>query len=181
MSLSLIISNDTSMRRVLAYMLSEKLERRKKIMKKKCCCICGRQFTPNARVKDRQKTCGRDECKRERHRIKCAEWNRNNSGYLKGLYLRKKLEAVSTKKPVLEDSPKPREVIQLERPKPTSQSDFVLEDSDPNALPKTRLNLRFPRMEIQEIIGGKALIVLEYMFHLLWVRLRDLIRPLSPI
>jgi len=43
-------------------------------------------------------TCGRKECKREWHKRKCADWNRNNPEYFKGNYLRKKLEAMSAQK-----------------------------------------------------------------------------------
>jgi hypothetical protein len=48
---------------------------------------------PNVRLKDRQMTCGEPECKRQWHRLKCAEWNKNNSNYFKTNYLQRKLDA----------------------------------------------------------------------------------------
>ena len=55
--------------------------------KKRPCRICRRWFVPNARVKDRQMTCGDPGCKREWHRRKCQEWNRANRDYFRANYL----------------------------------------------------------------------------------------------
>jgi hypothetical protein len=52
---------------------------------------------PNPKLKDRQKTCGDNRCKREWHRRKCKEWNKKNSDYFRADYLQKKLEAASVK------------------------------------------------------------------------------------
>jgi hypothetical protein len=60
--------------------------------KKRPCRICGRWFTPHPRLKDRQKTCADAQCKREWHRRKCAQWNKDNADYFKSNYLQKKLE-----------------------------------------------------------------------------------------
>lgn len=38
------------------------------------CRNCRRLFRPHPRVKDRQHTCSRPECQRERHRQGCADW-----------------------------------------------------------------------------------------------------------
>lgn len=46
---------------------------------------------PHPRLKDRQKTCGDPVCKKEWHRRKCAEWNKQNADYFKANYLDKKL------------------------------------------------------------------------------------------
>lgn len=67
------------------------------ICKKRPCRICRRWFMPNPKLKDRQKTCGDNQCKREWHRRKCKEWNRKNSDYFRADYLQKKLEAASVK------------------------------------------------------------------------------------
>jgi hypothetical protein len=61
--------------------------------KKRPCRICRRWFQPNARVKDRQMTCGDPVCKREWHRRKCQQWNRANRDYFRANYLQKKLDA----------------------------------------------------------------------------------------
>jgi hypothetical protein len=46
---------------------------------------------PNPRQLGRQKTCGRDECKKENHRRQCRHWNRKNPQYFKANYLSAKL------------------------------------------------------------------------------------------
>jgi hypothetical protein len=61
--------------------------------KRRPCRICGRWFAPHPRLKDRQKTCADAQCKREWHRKKCAQWNKDNADYFKSNYLQKKLEA----------------------------------------------------------------------------------------
>ena len=63
---------------------------RKTSTRKRPCSICRRWFIPNPKLGSRQVTCGRPACRRERHRKKCAEWNRNNPEYFKGNYLQKK-------------------------------------------------------------------------------------------
>jgi hypothetical protein len=55
--------------------------------------VCKRWFKPDARLGDRQKTCGDAACKREWHRRKCAEWNEKNSEYAKTNALQRKIEA----------------------------------------------------------------------------------------
>ena len=65
-------------------------------IRKRPCSICRRWFTPHPRLKDRQRTCGDPECKKEWHRRKCAEWNRRNGDYFKTNYLQKKLDSQST-------------------------------------------------------------------------------------
>jgi hypothetical protein len=61
--------------------------------RKRPCSICRRWFTPHPRLKDRQRTCGDPECKKEWHRRKCAEWNRRNGDYFKTNYLQKKMDS----------------------------------------------------------------------------------------
>jgi len=61
--------------------------------KKRPCRICGRWFAPHPRLKDRQKTCAEGRCKREWHRRKCAQWNKDNADYFKSNYLQRKFEA----------------------------------------------------------------------------------------
>jgi hypothetical protein len=60
---------------------------------KRPCRVCKRWFRPDARLGDRQKTCGNATCKREWHRRKCAEWNEKNSEYTKANALHRKIEA----------------------------------------------------------------------------------------
>ena len=60
--------------------------------RKRPCRVCKRWFIPHPRLKDRQKTCGDQQCQREWHRRKCEQWNHNNVDYFKDNYLDKKLE-----------------------------------------------------------------------------------------
>lgn len=63
------------------------------VSKKRPCRVCGRWFMPDARLKDRQMTCGSPECKRQWHRRKCARWYKDNREYFRANYLQKKLDA----------------------------------------------------------------------------------------
>jgi hypothetical protein len=63
--------------------------------RKRPCRICRRWFSPNPRLKDRQMTCGEESCKREWHRRKCAQWNKDNSELLKKDRLAQKLKAAA--------------------------------------------------------------------------------------
>ena len=45
------------------------------------CRVCGKWFRAEPRQGDRQRTCGREECKKEWHRRGCAKWHKNNPGY----------------------------------------------------------------------------------------------------
>jgi len=40
---------------------------------KRPCRICREWFTPNNKLKERQKTCGKPECKKEWHKRVCAK------------------------------------------------------------------------------------------------------------
>ncbi len=62
------------------------------IRKKRPCRICHRWFLPDAKVKDRQVTCGDPECQKQQHKKQCAKWNRKNADYFRSNYLQKKLD-----------------------------------------------------------------------------------------
>ncbi|MGA1825304.1 MAG: hypothetical protein ACMUIP_11650 [bacterium] len=116
-------------------------------LKKRPCKICKRWFEPHPRVGERQKTCGDSGCKREWHRRKCTEWNRQNREYFKGLYLEKKLK----------DGIKDSRSCQFSQGTPNPY-------------------LRLPRQEIQEVIGLEQLIIIEYIFHLVLRRCHAIIK-----
>jgi hypothetical protein len=71
--------------------------KRARHLSKRPCRVCKRWFTPDARLGDRQKTCGDAACKREWHRRKCAEWNEKNSEYAKANALQRKIEAAKNR------------------------------------------------------------------------------------
>lgn len=53
----------------------------------KRCLFCGRYFTPDRRVGERQKACQRPECKKARKRLSQRAWHDNNPGYFKNHYI----------------------------------------------------------------------------------------------
>jgi len=52
----------------------------------KQCLFCGRYFTPDYRVKDRQKACRRPECRKARKKAAQDGWVGKNPGYFRGRY-----------------------------------------------------------------------------------------------
>jgi len=61
----------------------------------KICKYCGKPFTPDPRVGDRQKCCGSPVCKSERKKEADRNWRKKNPEYFKGryeTYLKKWLE-----------------------------------------------------------------------------------------
>lgn len=52
----------------------------------KRCLFCGQYFTPDHRVKDRQKSCRRPACRKARKKTAQEGWVKKNPGYFAGLY-----------------------------------------------------------------------------------------------
>jgi hypothetical protein len=52
----------------------------------KRCLFCGQYFTPDRRVKDRQKACRRPDCKKARKKAAQEAWTEKNPGYFHGRY-----------------------------------------------------------------------------------------------
>lgn len=50
------------------------------------CHYCGKFFRPNPRLGNRQKSCGKEECKRKRKKESQKNWVSKNSGYFKNRY-----------------------------------------------------------------------------------------------
>ena len=115
--------------------------------KRRPCRICRRWFTPNPRLKGRQKTCGNAKCKREWHKKKCAEWNKKNSDYFKTNYLQKKLNTASTSKTS-------SQILQV----------------------KSRFKSGLPLLFVQEVIDIQHLIIIEYLAQLLYRRFQEVLR-----
>ena len=109
--------------------------------RKKPCRICRRWFLPDVRLKDRQKTCGRTECKRQWHNKKCAQWYRANIDYFKANYLQKKIDAAQGGEPRSTDKPNPHQ------PKVT----------------RSRMKSGLPVAYVQELVGVKHIVIIEYL------------------
>lgn len=104
--------------------------------RKKPCSICGKWFLPDNRRGKEHRTCS-TECSRELHRRQCKKWNNRNKPENKANYLSKKLSVIATQ---------PR-------------------DDKVPIVPAARLNLNLPRGLIQEEIGTKHLIIIEYIIE----------------
>jgi hypothetical protein len=117
------------------------------LYKKRPCRICRKWFTPNPRLFDRQQTCGAMECQRKWHARKCAEWNRKNRAYFKDIYLRGRLESFGS------------------APPEQSRSDCT--SSRTNKPPRRSSPLELPQEVVQEVIGVKQVIIIEYIVRLL--------------
>jgi len=127
---------------------------RKTLTRKRPCRICRRWFMPNPRLKDRQKTCGRTQCKREWHRKMCSKWNRENADYFRTNYLQKKIEAATGG---------------------DQYSTTFQAESNVSALPKSRFKSGLPQKYVQEVIGIQHLVIIEYFSQLLYRRFQEAI------
>ena len=52
----------------------------------KRCLFCGQYFTPDYRVKERQKSCRRPECRKARKKAAQETWTEKNPDYFQGRY-----------------------------------------------------------------------------------------------
>ncbi len=110
--------------------------------RKRPCRICRRWFVPNARLKDRQMTCGTAKCQRQWHKKKCAEWNRKNTDYFKTNYLQKKIDTATQCRGDPEAS------------MPAKHMDKV---------PASRMQTGVPLEYVKEVIGVPLVIIQEYL------------------
>ncbi len=118
--------------------------------RKRPCSICRKWFLPDVRQKKKQRTCSK-ECNRELHRRQCADWNCKNAAYFKGIYLSKKLENVEQK---LTTSP-----------------------SKGFNLPSSRINLNLPWDVINNEIGKRHSIIIEYLISQILCQVNSLPPP----
>jgi len=125
---------------------------------KRPCRICGKWFAPNPRVGDRQKTCGREACKRKWHARKCKEWNRKNQPYFQANYLRDKLERLKC-------------LPEGEGPKPGKRKKSI--GTGP---PLFRFTPPLPRDVIQEVMPVQPIVVIEYIAQLLIRVIKEVMR-----
>lgn len=111
--------------------------------RKRPCSICRKWFLPDVRQKGRQKTCSA-KCRNELHRRQCANWNQKNSAYFKSNYLSKKLDKIS---------------------QPLAATSHSNVDKNTILPPPCRVNLNLPRDVICNQVGGKNLIIIEYLIE----------------
>ncbi len=122
------------------------------ISRKRPCRVCRRWFRAHPRLKDRQKTCGAEACKKEWHRRQCEQWNHNNTAYFNTTYLRRKLGQFEVKRAA-------------EKGKKGQKGSAG-----------SRLRTGMPLEYVQEVISLEHAVIIEYSTQLLWVRFQDAIR-----
>ena len=123
---------------------AEKTMAKKTRSRKRPCRVCGKWFSPDPRLGDRQKTCGAAECQRQRHAAKCAEWNRKNRSCFRESYLKSLIDRTAAKHP----------------PSPSS--------SPPeNPAPRGPSPLDLPRQAVEEVMGTQQSVIIEYIVRVL--------------
>ncbi len=60
------------------------------VPKRRRCAYCRRLFVPDSRIKERQQTCGRPCCRRERKRQSNRQWRARHPDYFRGMYPQQK-------------------------------------------------------------------------------------------
>lgn len=58
--------------------------------KRRRCAFCRRLFSPDPRVKERQKTCGRQACRKRQKRSSNERWRSEHPHYFQGVYSHQK-------------------------------------------------------------------------------------------
>jgi hypothetical protein len=110
---------------------------------------------PDVRQKGRQVTCS-PECRKERHRRKCAQWNRKHRADRKSDYLSKKLEKTA-------EPPEPSSM-----PSMANASGFNKHAS----VSGSRINLHLPRDILRNELGETHLIIIDYLIEQILARVR---------
>ena len=112
--------------------------------RKRPCRVCGKWFSPDPRLGERQKTCGAAQCQRQRHAVKCAEWNRKNRSCFRESYLKSRIDRTAAKHSPSPSAPSP------ENPAPRGPSPLDL-----------------PRKVVEEVMGTQQSVIIEYIVRLL--------------
>jgi hypothetical protein len=128
--------------------------------KKRPCRICRKWFRPDPRLGDRQKTCGEPGCQRRWHTRKCSEWNRKNRTYFQEIYLDAKLRMASPS--CLEDAG-------------STPPSTVSVPASGTLLPGSAGFPRLPRLLVQEVIGARQLVIIDYLTRLRYRSFKEVI------
>jgi CDP-diacylglycerol pyrophosphatase len=92
----------------------------------KRCLFCGRYFTPDYRVKDRQKSCGRPECKKARKKKAQEAWTEKNPGYFQGRY--PYVKAWRARKMIQDEIPTKKPYVELVIRIPAKKKDMIQDE-----------------------------------------------------
>lgn len=130
----------------------------KRRLRKRPCRICGKWFDPNPRLGERQKTCRATECQQRWHARKCAAWNLKNRSYFKEIYISRRLESFVGSSSCSTPSPSPASRTRG------------------NSRPRRASPMHLPQEVIQEVIGVKQLVIIEYIVRLLLRAVQEVIQ-----
>lgn len=120
--------------------------------RKRPCRVCGRWFSPDPRLGERQKTCGAAQCQRQRHAIKCAEWNRKNRSCFRESYLKSRID------------------------RPVEHPSSPCAPSPENPAFRGPPPLDLPRKVVEEVMGVQQSVIIEYILRLLLRGVQETIR-----
>lgn len=129
----------------------------KRRLRKRPCRICGKWFSPDPRLGERQKTCGAQECQQRWHARKCAAWNRRNRAYFKEIYLSRRLESC------VGDSSCPASSLRS------------ASRTGGGSTPGRAFPLDFPQEVIQEVMGEQHTVIVGYILRLLMGKVQEVI------
>jgi hypothetical protein len=116
---------------------------------KRPCSICRKWFQPDVRQKGRQKTCSSD-CRSERHRRQCENWNNKNKEDFKNNYLDVKIDIAEEKIDIAEEK----------QPEPCQTHTSSQKLRPP---PKRQVKPALPCDVIARELGIKNLIIIQYL------------------
>ena len=105
----------------------------------KRCQFCGRFFVPDYRAREKQKACGRVECRNARKRLAQQAWCAKNPGYFQGRY------------------PYVKEWRQRRKAEGQLSGSEMIQDKCPPAKPLQRLILLIPG-ETEDMIQDKIVL-----------------------
>jgi hypothetical protein len=93
----------------------------------KRCFFCGQYFTPDRRVKDRQKACRHPECKKARKKKAQETWIEKNPGYFQGRYLYVKAWR-QVRKMIQDEIPPKKPYVELVIRIPAKKKDMIQDE-----------------------------------------------------
>ena len=90
------------------------------------CFFCGRYFTPDYRVGDRQKSCGRPDCRKARKKKAQEAWTEKNPGYFQGSY--PYVKAWRARKMIQDGIPPKKPYVELVIRIPAKKKDMIQDE-----------------------------------------------------
>ena len=92
----------------------------------KRCLFCGRYFTPDYRVKEKQKACRHPDCRKARKKEAQRQWCEKNAGYFQGRY--PYVKAWRKKKMIQDEIPPKKPYVELVIRIPAKKKDMIQDE-----------------------------------------------------